>query len=1717
MSFSVDLTALKKELVSNDGNSKLVVGDGGSTTYTLPGTPGAAGTVLTLNSGQQMEWKAVDMGNDAKLLPLNNLSDVTNRQTALNTLTAASSASQGDVLLINSAGNAVFAAAAVGASSSTATNVEANVYDFSYTVTESNGAFLLDGVSKPSITVKPGGRYKFDVTNVPSTHFFAITTESVRATSLYSNGVTNNAANGDSESKVVVIEIPQSPGMTLYYNCTAHDNMGAIILYDESVDYKLSKTLNLTDLYDRQVSLNNLTDAASGVATAVLQLDASKNAVFSVFKSSDNDENKLLRGNGTFSSSITPATVSASRVTMSNTPTNATDLCNKSYVDSLVSSNLTWLDQVRVATTANITLSGTQTIDSVALSAGDRVLVKDQTNKTQNGLYVVGSASWARANDFTNGASVSGKSMFVKEGSNYASTGWTCNSASDADVVGTDEMTFVLLTSEATVAGDGLVRNGSVLSVDVDNSSITVNATTSKLQAVKLSAATGGGSLSIDDAATAAYVIPATTPTEGQGLVIDSGNTLQWTTVETLKNKTDATAAPTATDDSSAGYAVGSKWVDVTNDMFYICVDASAGSAVWQAGGSSPEVFTGATASSDGSTGLVPVPVTGNESATLLGNATWLKNKTDATAAPTVTDDSAAGYAVGSKWIDVTNDQFYICVDASAGSAVWSSGGGGGGGGGSMDTEYMVVGLSVNQSLNISSGHHVQFNTLLTGQSSSGNLTTSSIQLDSTSGYSTASNTASVGRFLLKAGRSYELSSVVEAEHTDTGYEYRYAWYDADTNTKLSRESVSRRHVFSADVVVGDVGSASGSATVSGFVTSASMTSLSIGNSGTTVDISYSLPSVPHLQVTYEADINTQNNDVSAPMVWNISNTGAKIWMEESASVVQNITLHITAVCNTSTVGSNPGATCIVSPLVDTRVEVRMTSSPGPKRVLNDKTYAKILKISDISATNETKDKLDATAAPTATDDSAAGYAVGSKWIDVTNDQFYICVDASAGSAVWSSGGGGGETLTNASEFAYGRMYSVGTDTIGALTSSFALYDYYSGNETNINMTSDTSTGKFTVQLSGKYEISFSFSDHDSSSDRCVTVYKNGTESGRGIWTHSDSIGNNIRVTFPVMDLVASDYVQIYWKCSTGSDAISTQSRDAEIASFTIKLVSGTLGIPSIPTSRNSGEILISDGTTTKWKRLDPPATAGTKVLQYVSGSDITWQDASTASVTFAYGRMWNLGSDPEPPNFSSSPALWSAWANNDTPINMTIDLATGKFTIQVPGYYRGAFYCAETAADNDRNYQIYKNGVAQGTALVSQYIGSQTVNNTIMFPVYYYDTGDEVQLYAFASGSDNTVYQSRTTEIASWFELSMVAGVQSTQLVVSSNTSATLKAVHSWSSSSTSYDISDFWTGTDNRELRIIFETEAHSHQLNLHKDMKAVYAGQSFEFIKYSGGNYVIVYFPTDMNSFTANSIGSGRQLEKIHIYYVKQTTAATGAAVPENVNEFPKRWVFGKKRALWAVGMGTPAENGFTLYGNASFSISDITSRLNLTSNGTNQQGTVYIDLGTSYTNWEMRARVRVVPGSTDGDGIVLYGNSTDGTKTYDPANTQYYDTTGYAVVFHRYSNGHFCVLSNGVDALKTEGGFGTRTTGAAFDSKAHVYIFRRIGNTLTVELQSTGTYASYRLEATDSTSNVPTGSVWGIGARTGGATQWAQISHLEIRSLGDSASSVVDEVD
>ncbi len=144
-------------------------------------------------------------------------------------------------------------------------------------------------------------------------------------------------------------------------------------------------------------------------------------------------------------------------------PSDAQDVATKNYVDT-VSQGLDVKQSVRAATTANITLSGSQTIDGVSLSAGDRVLVKNQTAGENNGIYVVASGSWTRAADAdTSGKVTPGMFAFIEEGTANADSGWVLT-VDGSVTLGTTPLTFVQFSGAGQVtAGDGLTKTGNTI------------------------------------------------------------------------------------------------------------------------------------------------------------------------------------------------------------------------------------------------------------------------------------------------------------------------------------------------------------------------------------------------------------------------------------------------------------------------------------------------------------------------------------------------------------------------------------------------------------------------------------------------------------------------------------------------------------------------------------------------------------------------------------------------------------------------------------------------------------------------------------------------------------------------------------------------------------------------------------------------------------------------------------------------------------------------------------------------------------------------------------------------------------------------------------------------------------------------------------------------------------------------------------------------------
>lgn len=139
------------------------------------------------------------------------------------------------------------------------------------------------------------------------------------------------------------------------------------------------------------------------------------------------------------------------RITNLADPSANTDAVTLQYVQQLLGAK-DWKESVVAATTANITLSGEQTIDGVSVTAGDRVLVKNQSAGSENGIYVCASGAWTRATDFDADNEVtSGASVFVEEGT--AGAGKTFQlTTTGAIVVGTTALTFTVISSGSSLS-----------------------------------------------------------------------------------------------------------------------------------------------------------------------------------------------------------------------------------------------------------------------------------------------------------------------------------------------------------------------------------------------------------------------------------------------------------------------------------------------------------------------------------------------------------------------------------------------------------------------------------------------------------------------------------------------------------------------------------------------------------------------------------------------------------------------------------------------------------------------------------------------------------------------------------------------------------------------------------------------------------------------------------------------------------------------------------------------------------------------------------------------------------------------------------------------------------------------------------------------------------------------------------------------------------------
>ena len=199
--------------------------------------------------------------------------------------------------------------------------------------------------------------------------------------------------------------------------------------------------------------------------------------------------------------------LNSQKITNLADPTADADAANKGYVDG-VAQGLDIKDSVVATTTANGTLSSAfangSTIDGVSLSTNDRILIKDQSTQTENGIYTVNaSGAPTRADDLATGADAAGAFVFVEQGTVNAENGFVCTSNKGSAVVGTNNLTFAQFSGAGQITtADGLQKTGNTISVDLkSNGGLVIE---SSEIAVDLAASSITGTLAIGDGGTGA-------------------------------------------------------------------------------------------------------------------------------------------------------------------------------------------------------------------------------------------------------------------------------------------------------------------------------------------------------------------------------------------------------------------------------------------------------------------------------------------------------------------------------------------------------------------------------------------------------------------------------------------------------------------------------------------------------------------------------------------------------------------------------------------------------------------------------------------------------------------------------------------------------------------------------------------------------------------------------------------------------------------------------------------------------------------------------------------------------------------------------------------------------------------------------------------------------------------------------------------------------------
>lgn len=235
-----------------------------------------------------------------------------------------------------------------------------------------------------------------------------------------------------------------------------------------------------------------------------------------------------------------------------------------------------WKAPVKAATTANITLSGEQTIDGISCVTDNRVLVKNQTDTTENGIYYVSTGAWTRTEDFDGARDVvTGTTVFVISGTNNGGEYWYVSTSGDPD------------PGEAMAFTQAPIQNvtvGTIASQNANNVAITGGAITGITDITVADGGTGASTFT-DNAILRGQ---GTDPISATGVTIDDNNQIYGFKAN-FNNQTGTTYTMLSTDTGKTVTLTNGSAITVTlpNDLAVgwecECIQGGAGQVTFSA------------------------------------------------------------------------------------------------------------------------------------------------------------------------------------------------------------------------------------------------------------------------------------------------------------------------------------------------------------------------------------------------------------------------------------------------------------------------------------------------------------------------------------------------------------------------------------------------------------------------------------------------------------------------------------------------------------------------------------------------------------------------------------------------------------------------------------------------------------------------------------------------------------------------------------------------------------------------------------------------------------------------------------------------------------------------------------------------------------------------------------------------------------------------------